>query len=148
MATVKLSRHIAAELDRVFDTASDFAAAPQAIASVKHVELLTDGPVGLGTRFRETRVVMNQEATEELEVIAFDRPRSFEVGAEVHGCRIRSAMTFEANGDGTDVEFSFDATPVSVAAKAMASMMEPMLNMLAQECGRDLDDLKKAIEAQ
>ena len=57
-------------------------------------------------------------------------------------------MTFEANGDGTDVEFSFDATPVSVAAKAMASMMEPMLNMLAQECGRDLDDLKAAIESQ
>lgn len=148
MATVRITKHIAAPRERVFEVASDFAAAPRAIASIKAVELLTEGPVGLGTRFRQTRVVLDREATEEMEVTSFDRPRSFEIAAETHGCRIRTMMNFEHNGDGTDVEFRFDATPVSASARLMAAMLEPMLNLLAEACGRDLDDLKNASETR
>jgi len=58
-----LDKHIAAPPMRVFAAASDFRNAPQRIHGIKKVEMLSTGPVGVGTRFKETRVLFKKEAT-------------------------------------------------------------------------------------
>jgi uncharacterized protein YndB with AHSA1/START domain len=148
MPGIKLTRHVEAPPEKVFATATDFAGAPQFIRAIREVEMLTDGPVGIGTRFRETRVMLENEATEEMEVTAFDPPRSYALGTENYGTRFRTEFTFTPNGDGTDVEMSFEATPQTAVAKMMASALAPMIEKLAEECEKDLDDLKAAAESR
>ena len=110
------------------------------------MEMLTDGPVGLGTRFRETRVMFKREATEEMEVTAFDAPHSYSLGCENHGCRYRTEFRFAPNGSGTDLEMTFGAEPLTKTAKVMSFLMKPMMKTMMKHCSKDLEDLKAAVE--
>lgn len=148
MSEVKVHRHIEAPPEVVFAAVTDFARAHEKVEAIQRVEMLTDGPVGVGTSFRETRRVFNREATEEMEVTAFDPPRSYTLECESHGCRFSSEFRLAPNGSGTDLEMSFAAEPVSFLAKAMSGMMKPMMGKMAELCEKDLDDLKAAIESR
>ncbi len=91
--------------------------------------------------------MFGREATEEMEITAFDPPRGYSVGCESCGCRYHSAFRFTPNGAGTDVEMVFDAQPLTLAAKIMSFLMKPMIKSVLKECARDLHDLKAAMEA-
>jgi len=148
MTGLELRRHVAAPPEKVFAIASDFARAPETIRGIAKLELLTDGPVGVGTRFRETRVFFKREAVEEMEVTAFDPPRGYSLGAESHGCRYLTEYRFEPSGDGTDVVFTFSATPLTTVAKVMCFLMKPMAKMMLKECAKDMDDIARAAESE
>lgn len=144
--TIEVSRHIAAPIEKVFSVASDFAGAPQVVRAIDKVEMLTPGPVGVGTRFRETRTVFGKQASEEMEVTAFEPPRRYAVGCTGHGCRYHSEFLFEPKQGGTEVKMSFEATPLTFFAKVMSVLMKPMIKSMAKMCEQDLDDIKTAIE--
>ena len=55
-------KHVTAPRALVFDRATDFAGAPARIQAIRKVEMLTPGPVRVGTQFKETRVVFKREA--------------------------------------------------------------------------------------
>lgn len=145
--SVTIERHISAPPEDVFRAASDFARAPERIRGILKVEMLTGGPVGKGTRFRETRRLFGREASEEMEVIEFEAPRRYVLGAESHGCRYRTELAFEPRGSGTDVRMTFGATPLTFFAKVMSVLMRPMMKKIVTECGKDLDDLRASLEA-
>ena len=65
MAAVSVSTQIAAPVAEVFALFTDLKNAPGRVKGIKRIELLTNGPVGVGTRFRETRVMFKRDATEE-----------------------------------------------------------------------------------
>ena len=145
---LSVREHIAAPLDRVFEVASNFADAARAIEGILRVEVLTPGPVGVGTRFRETRKMFGKEATEEMTVTEFEPPRRYLLLAESHGCRYRSELRFEPQGSGTDVVMTFRSEPLTLAARVMSVLMKPMLKSMSKLCSKDLADLKRTIEAQ
>ena len=147
MTTLEMKRHIAATPEIVFALAADFAGAPERIRGIAKLEILTEGPIGLGTRFRETRIFFKKEAVEEMEITAFDPPNGYSLGAESHGSRYLTQFRFEANGDGTDVLFTFHATPLTAMAKVFSILMKPMAKMMIKECAKDLDDIVSAAEA-
>jgi carbon monoxide dehydrogenase subunit G len=148
MAEIVVKKHVEAPPERVFELATDLENAAERVQGIKKMELLTEGPVGVGTRFRETRVMMGRDATEEMEITAFDPPRSYEVGAESHGCRYHSVIQFTPVGSGTEIEFTFQATPLTMAAKLMAVAFKPMMNTIVKCLEQDLDDLKAAAESE
>jgi len=148
MAEISVKKRIEASPERVFALATDFENAARRLRGIKKLELLSDGPLGVGTRFRETRVMFNREATEEMEVTAFDPPRSYEVGCESHGCRYHSVLTFTPVGSGTEIEMRFQATPLTLAAKMMAVALQPMLSSVVKCLEDDLEDLKAAAEGE
>ncbi len=148
MTQFVITKHVEAPQEVAFDAAADFAGAPERIDAIIRVEMLTDTPVDLGTRFRETRIMFKQEATEELEVTQFDRPNSYSLDCENHGCRFHTQIRFKPNGSGTDIEMSFEATPLTAVAKVMSSLMKPMIDKMADICDKDLEDLKQAIESR
>ena len=137
---------IAAPVDEVFAIASDFPHAAEFVSGITKVEMLTDGPVGVGTRFRETRVMYGREATEEMEVTGFEPPNSVTLGCESHGCRYRSVFTFEPTKGGTDVRLEFEATPLTAFAKVMSFLMKPAIKGVAKAVEQDLRDIKSAAE--
>jgi len=72
-----MEKYIEAPREVVFDAALDLHSAAENIGAITKMEVLTDGPIGLGTRFRETRVMFRKEATELMEITVFERPARF-----------------------------------------------------------------------
>jgi uncharacterized protein YndB with AHSA1/START domain len=62
----------------VFDFCSDLRSELQWNPKVRYVEKLTDGPVRVGTRYRARWAISGPTA---VEVVQFDRPRSWETKA-------------------------------------------------------------------
>ena len=147
MSSFSIRKHIKAPIEQVFARASDFAALAETIAGIERVEMLTDGPVGQGTRFRETRMMFGRESTEEMEVVEFEPPRRYALGCENHGCRYHSELRFEEREAGTEVTMTFEAEPLTFFAKIMAFLTRPLLKSMMKACAKDLEDLKAAIES-
>jgi len=146
MASITTSRFVNAPPAAVFAAASDLRNAPARIPSILALDVLTEGPVRQGTRFRETRRMFGREATEEMEMLSFDPPRSYSVGCESCGCRYRSDFTFTPKHGGTELAMSFEATPLTLPAKIMGVLMKPMMKKMIAECAKDLDHLADSIE--
>lgn len=146
MAQITLEKQVRAPIQRVFAVATNLRDAPKNIPAITKMEVLTEGPVRLGTRFRETRKMFGREATEEMEITAFDPPRSMSVGCESHGCRYRSGFRFDQRDGGTHVEMTFAAEPLTFGAKVMSVLMRPMMKKLMAEVAKDLDAIAAAAE--
>jgi carbon monoxide dehydrogenase subunit G len=141
-----VDRHVAAPPDVVFARASDFRRATETVAAIVKMDILTSGPVGVGTRFRETRVLFGREATEEMTVTTFEPPRRYTLSAESHGSRYHTELSFVPDGQGTRMTMTFQGTPVTLMARVMSVLMRPMMKSAAKMCAKDLDDIKAAIE--
>jgi uncharacterized protein YndB with AHSA1/START domain len=70
----------------VFDFCSDLRSELQWNPKAKYVEKLTDGPVGVGTRYRARWANSGPTA---VEVVRFHRPRRWETNAKARGMDIR-----------------------------------------------------------
>ena len=78
----RLTETIQAPLDRVFALANDIDRAMEWLPGGVRIEKLTEGPVRLGTRYRETRRILGRDDTEIYEVTAYDPPNRSEVSAD------------------------------------------------------------------
>jgi hypothetical protein len=130
----------------VFALASDFAGAPSRVRGIVRVEMLCSGPVGVGTRFRETRVCFGREATEEMEVVELDPPRRYALACESCGCRFLSELRFTPRGSGTALEMAIRCEPQTWVARIMSVLMRPFAAKMTNEIARDLQDIKAAAE--
>ncbi|MGH7149210.1 MAG: SRPBCC family protein [Planctomycetota bacterium] len=148
MPRLTVTKDIAAFPEKVFQAAADFRGAPGRIRGIKRIEVLTEGPVRVGTRFKETRKMFGKEATETMEVVAFDPPNGYTLACESHGCRYRTEFRFKGNAGGTRVEMAFEATPLTFLAKAMGFLMAPMIKSVSKLVDQDLKDLKASVEGK
>lgn len=146
MKPITTEARIDAPPARVFEVFTDLARAAGRVQGIKRLELLTDGPVGKGTRFRETRVMFGREATETMEILDFQPGRAYSVGAQSCGSRYLSTFTFEPDGAGTRVRMTFGATPLSFFAKLLAPAMGFMAKSCARMIAADFADLKAVCE--
>lgn len=146
MAPVVIERTVSVAPERAFSLASDFANAPARISGIRGVRMLTDPPVGLGTRFEETRVVFGREATETMQVTAFEPPHRYVLETSSHGTSYRSELRFAPEGDGTRISMTFEARPETLIAHALAFVTRPMAKKVRDLLARDLDELARACE--
>ena len=146
MASFSESVLINAPQETVFQACSDFANAPSRIPGIKRVEMLTSGPVGVGTRFKETRVMFKREATEEMEVTKFDRPRSYTLGCQSCGCVFESTCRCEPEAGGTRVTLDFNTKAVSLMAKLMTPLSWLMMGSMKKCIMKDFEDIKASVE--
>lgn len=76
-----MSRQFTSSLDvdaspeALLQTLTDFQSWSEWMPGFIDLQVLTPGPFGVGTRWRETRKMFGNEATEEFEVVAFEPPR-------------------------------------------------------------------------
>src|SRR3954470_7624137 len=110
-ATVQVESRINAPADRVFALLTNLADLPRLIPDIKKVEVLTPGPVGVGTRFKETRVMFGKEATETMEFAAFDPPDGYTLVANSCGCRYEITHECRPEAGGTAAAVNFRMTP-------------------------------------
>lgn len=148
MSGVTTRRTIQAPAERVWELATDIAAAERTMSGIDRVEMLSEGAFGPGTRWRETRTMFGRPATEEMWVTAVDEGRSYTVEAESHGAHYVSTFTFTAvSPDRTEVVLSFDARPLSTVTKVLAKVTAPLASWsVTKGLQKDLDDLAAAAE--
>ncbi|MEM6331460.1 MAG: SRPBCC family protein [Planctomycetota bacterium] len=147
MADLSLTQTIHAPLERVFQLATDLPRAAEHISGVDRIELLTDGPIGAGTRWRETRTMMGRQATEELEITAFDPPRGYTAECDSCGCHFVSTFAMAEVEGGTEVRLTLATTAQSMVAKLMSPLSALTMGAAKKAIEQDLIDLKQAAEA-
>ena len=143
MSPIILSVDITAPVESVFARASDVANAPVHIRSIQHVEVLTRGPIGVGTRFRETRVISGHTTVGEMEFSVFEPHARYVVECRSNGMHFRSLFAFESRATGTRLTIHFEARPVTLSARMMLPLMAGILRKCIED---DLADLKASLE--
>jgi carbon monoxide dehydrogenase subunit G len=148
MVSVNVSKYIEAPPAEVWEVFTDLEHAAENIRAIEKLELLTPGPVGKGTRFRETRIMFKKEATEEMEITGWEPGKSYTVSAGSHGAQYTTVFRFVPEGRGTRVECEFGAVPVSFFAKLMSPLGKLMAGTMRKLMDRDFEDLKQLAEAR
>lgn len=149
MTTVTIEIDINASPQRTFETFTNLPRMGEVVTAINKMEILTDGPVGVGTRFSETRTMMGKQATEEMEVTQFDPPSLFVHEAKSHGCHYISTYRFEPVGEGTKVTLTFEGRALTFGAKLMTIALGWMMKGAIRKCvGADFNDLKGEAESQ
>lgn len=150
MKEATAQQHIDAAPQEVFHQATRLQEAAGIFRNIERLEVLTGGPVGRGTRYRETRWMFGREGTEEMEITEFDPPHGYTVETESHGNRVRSRFAFRPSGDGgTEATISCSVEPTSRTGKLLGGAVMPwMRRSLVKALQADLADLKRAVESR
>ena len=147
---VSVTKRFNAPPNVVWAVLTDLENAPQRISAIKRLEILTKGPVGKGTRWRETRIMFKREATEKMEITEWNPPRSYTVEANSCGAHFKSTITCEHDPNaagGTLVTFTMMTKPLTFMAKLMSPLGVLMKGACVKAFEKDLDDLKRSVES-
>lgn len=127
----------------VFSALSDPTQAPHIMPNIKSMTQLTDGPVGVGTRFREVRVVNGKEAETDLDVVAYEAPVRYGVAAVQSGITVTYDYRLQPANGGTQLNLT-----CVVSAAGIKKLMLPIVaGIMKKEDGDHLQQLKTALEA-
>ncbi|MFI4917470.1 MAG: SRPBCC family protein [Phycisphaerales bacterium JB060] len=152
-----LSTLIDAPQERVFAAVSDFPNAASMVGGIDSVEMLSEAsdgtPIGVGTRFKETRTMMGKQAVEEMEVTEYDPPRAYTLSAISCGMKFDSRVTCleenpgEGRGGGCRLSYDIKSEAQSLVAKVVSPVMGVMMKgMMRKAMERDLADIKAHVE--
>lgn len=146
---VQVEREIAAPPQTVWEVVTDLDHAAETLSGVTRIEVLTDGPYAVGTRWRETRRMMGKEETQELQVTEVDAPRRTTVEAESDGVHYVSTLTVTPTASGTHLLMTFAADqphPSRWQRLAWAALGGLGLRLSRRVMARDLDDIARRAE--
>lgn len=148
MNVIKLEQLIQASPERVFEVFADIPGTGARISAITRIEMLSDGPIGKGTRWRETRVMFGREAIEEMWISEFDPPRGYSVEANSHGAKYLTRYAFFPEGAGTRVVMEFGADATTFFAKLMGKLFfKAMAKSVQDALKKDMVELKQLCEA-
>jgi hypothetical protein len=131
----------------VFEAFCDIDRAAGRRRGVKQVDVITPGPFGLGTRWRQTRGGL-AHPMQELWVTRLDRGRMYRVEAETAGVHYVSDVSFADDGDDrTLVHLEYTGTPLTRGARIRSLADALAASSARRMLRRDLSDMRKALEA-
>lgn len=136
-----------ASVEKVFDLFSDFPNAAQRIEGIERVEMLTDGPVRNGTKFKETRIMFGRETTEEMQVTKFEPNKSYMVEADSCGAHFQTEFRFSPKDGKTLVELELQSRAITLFAKLMSPLGFLMSGTMKKCMLDDINQLKQHCES-
>lgn len=148
MKPVLVNIDMLAPAARVWRICTDIANAAETIPMITRIEFLGEVRHGLGTRWRETRIMFGREAVEELEITEWRPPEEYVVSARHHGHDYRAVVRVVARGEATRLEYEFSATPRSFGARILGAILGPLTKgMLVKALTEELEAIKRRCEA-
>ncbi len=133
--------------ERVFGAFCDLENMTDRISGITKIELLTDGEVGKGTRWAETRVVLKREHTEELEFDEFSPPGELGVRCESCGVDYRFRYAFSDQHGSTRVVLTGEGKPLTFMARLMTPVGLLFSGTMKKALLQDMEDLKAVVES-
>ncbi|MFA9564061.1 MAG: SRPBCC family protein [Acidimicrobiales bacterium] len=143
MSQTTSSRMIHAPVEAVFDCVAHIQNFSHAVPDISKIEFLTQSRRGVGTRFRETRVMKGREATTELEVTEYDAPHRVRFVSDEGGTIWDTVFTTVAEDGGTRLEMVMDARAYKLTAKIVNPFIGRMISKAIED---DMDAVKTYCE--
>lgn len=129
--------------DAVFDFVADERNEPRFNPRVSDCELQTEGPIGVGSRFRATARSAGRAVPMTVEFTGYDRPRRLASHSSVPGAEIDGELVFEPEGSSTRMRWSWD-----VRTRGPAWLVGPVVSRLGdRQERRTWEHLKTFLEA-
>ena len=142
MAGFRAREQIDRPPEEVFEYVTSLDNAPTWLPAVTRVEVITDGPVSVGTRFRETRVARGREGQAEMEVTAYDPPHRYSTVFADGDYEANYHYSFKAEDSGTQVELE-----CVVGGRGLKKLMVPIVAWaMKRQDENQLKSLKAAME--
>lgn len=140
----KLNEHIARSPEEVFEVLSNPTHATAFLDNIKESRQLTDGPIAVGTKFRETRVVNGKVASADLLVSVCQPNTHVSISTEAEGIEVAYHYHLSPEDNGTRLTWICE-----LEAKGLRKMMLPMVAaIMEKEDGNHLKQLKTYLESK
>ena len=117
-----LTQHIHASPEKVWSVISDIPGSAATLSGIDSVQMLSEGPYGEGTRWKETRTMMARAETVEMWVAQADPLCSTTVKALQGGADYTSRFSLAERDGGTDLTLTFGADVVKPTALSKVTM--------------------------
>ncbi len=144
---INVDCEIAAPKEKVFEVFSDLEGLAKNVTAITKMETLTEGEIGVGTRFKETRVMFGSESSEEMEIVEFVPNERIKEEARSGGAHYISEWSFSERKGVTTVSVEFSATAISLWGNLMSPLLFFMAGSMKKAFLTDMEELKKVIEA-
>jgi len=142
---IAAERQIKAASVLVYAVTSDLAAWPRFVRGIEKIEFLTRGPVAVGSRFREKRIVFGRTIIEEFKVALIDPPHRLAFSGNSHGMRYVSTAEFLPRHKGTCLRYTFEATPLTFAARILSTAASAFAGSVRAQMQSDLADIEAEV---
>jgi len=131
-------------VEDVFDFVADERNEPRYNSQMRRAEQITEGPIGVGTRYRAELVSMGRPVHMDIEFTGYDRPRRLASATHVSLMETRGGLTFAPVSGGTRIRWSWEVQP-----RGIFKLMGPVAaGMGRRQERRTWADLKRLLEAQ
>ena len=138
---------ISAPKDEVFKAFSDLNNLEKNVQAITKVEILSSGEeIGVGTKFKETRVMFGKEASEVMEITQFSPSNHIREEAESSGMHYISDWSFSEENGQTRVTINFSGQAKSFLAKIISPLFFFMAGSMKKAFESDMNDLKVKLE--
>ena len=148
--STSLTQHIHASPAKVWSVISDIPGSAATLSGIDSIQMLSEGPYGEGTRWKETRTMMGRSETVEMWVAQTDPPRSTTVKALQGGADYTSRFSLADRDDGTDLTLTFGADvvkPTALSKIAMALFGKIGMSMTRKALAKDLAEIAAKAES-
>jgi carbon monoxide dehydrogenase subunit G len=148
--TTSLTQHNHARPDKVWTVISDIPGSAGTLSGINAVQMLTDGPYGEGTRWKETRTMMGRAETVEMWVSKADPPRSTTVKAQQGGADYTTRFSLAERDGGTDLTLTFGADivkPTVLSKVTMALFGKIGMSITRKALAKDLAEIAAKAES-
>jgi uncharacterized membrane protein len=131
-------------VQEVFDYLSDFQNGPQWQHGLQGVGRITEGPIGVGTRFTSVRKFMGRKMESGIEFTAFELNKKFAIKSYTGSSPFKQTFLFEDTGSVTRVNTVFE-----LELGGLMNLAEPLIAPgVRREMKADFDTLKEIIESR
>ncbi|TNB70329.1 SRPBCC family protein [Arthrobacter sp. BB-1] len=148
--SVSLTQHIQAPPEKVWSVITDIPGSAATLSGVDSVQLLTDGPYGEGTRWKETRRMLGKAETVEMWVAEAEPNRSTTVKAVQGGADYTTRFSLASRNGGTDLTLTFGAEVIkpTLASRVMMLLFGRMgLAATRKALAKDLTEIAAKAES-
>ncbi|GLB59134.1 SRPBCC family protein [Cytobacillus sp. NCCP-133] len=143
MADFRSSEIINKPVHEVFDYMVKMENVPELMPYVLKVEKQTKGEIGKGTRFLETRMIRGKKINADIEIIDFEKDRTYTTRSNANGLITEYKYDFHQIEEGTQVEMQANVQTSGLVARLTKRFI---VNIVKQEDGGQLQYLKEMME--
>ena len=149
MSELSVSREVSVSPEALWDLVTDLDRSPNVISAVTSIKRLDSGTgFEVGTKWQETRMIFDREATEILEVTDMDPGHSYTVETDADGAHYRSVISVEAAPAGSTITITFGAESAGAVSKVLAGTIGRLFEGGTRKAlAQDLDDIAVVAEA-
>ncbi len=136
---------IPASINTCFEAFSDLNKLPEKVTAITQIELLTSGAIGVGTKFKETRIMFGNESSEVMEITIFEPNSHIREEAYSNGFHYISDWRFVESEGKTKVSITFNISYQTILSKLLSPLFFIFSGTFKKAFMTDMEEMKTAI---